>query len=98
MCDGASDPRPPGRWDAVATLRFADAAALERFHDPAIQQHLLDTREDFAEAADVFLVDEHTLIPPGGTPCPTTPHSPAPAPAAASSTTAHAAPRRVGRR
>ncbi len=67
--DVAADARPHGGWDAVATLRFADAAALERFQaDPHVQERLLATRENFAEAVDAFLVDERTLIPPGGTP------------------------------
>jgi hypothetical protein len=64
--DVAAGERPAGGWDAVATLRFADAEALRRFQDPRVQARLLATREDFAEAADVFLVDEHTLIPTGG--------------------------------
>jgi len=66
--DVARDPRPPGAWDAVVTVRFADAAALERFADPRVQERLLATREDFAEAVDVFLVDEHTFIPRGDSP------------------------------
>jgi hypothetical protein len=66
--DVASDTRGAGRWDAVATLRFADDAALARFQeDPRVQERLLATREDFAEAVDVFLVDEHVFIPRGGT-------------------------------
>jgi len=56
--------RPPSGWDAIATLRFADAEALHRFReDPEVQARLLATREDFIEAVDVFLVDEHILIP-----------------------------------
>ncbi len=67
--DVASGPRPADGWDAVATLRFADEAALRRFQeDPAAQERLLATRDDFAEAVDVFLVDEHTFIPRGGAP------------------------------
>ena len=64
--DIAADARPPGSWDAVATLRFADAAALERFEtDPRVQERLIATRADFAEAVDAFLVDEHVIIFPG---------------------------------
>ncbi|HEU4720619.1 MAG TPA: hypothetical protein VFS59_04590 [Gemmatimonadaceae bacterium] len=66
--DVAREERPAGSWDAIVTVRFADAAALERFASPAVQERLLATRDDFAEAVDVFLVDEHTLIPSGGTP------------------------------
>lgn len=65
--DVAADPRASGSWDAVATLRFADEAALRRFQeDPLVQERLLATRDDFAEAVDVFLVDEHIFIPTGG--------------------------------
>ncbi len=65
--DVAAEPRPAGSWDAIATLRFADEAALRRFqNDPLLQERLLATRKDFAEAVDVFLVDEHILIPTGG--------------------------------
>jgi EthD domain-containing protein len=65
--DVSSAQRPAGSWDAVATLRFEDEAALRRFQDDAgVQERLLATREDFAVAADAFLVDEHQLIPPGG--------------------------------
>lgn len=66
--DVARDRRPAGSWDAVVTVRFADEAALERFRDPRVQERLLATREDFAEAVDVFLVDEHPFIRPGGAP------------------------------
>jgi EthD domain-containing protein len=60
------DAREAAGWDAVATLRFADAAALRRFQDdPELQQRLLATREGFAAAVEVFLVDEHRLIPGG---------------------------------
>jgi hypothetical protein len=67
--DIATTARPHDGWDAVATLRFADAQALRHFEDdPCVQERLLATREDFAEAVDVFLVDEHTFISPGGAP------------------------------
>ena len=66
--DVAAEPRPAGSWDAIATLRFADAAALDRFQgDAELQEQLGATREDFAEAVDVLLVDEHPLITRGGT-------------------------------
>jgi EthD domain len=61
--DLARGPRPEGSWDAVATLCFADEAALERFQDPRAQERLMSTRDDFAEAVDVFFVDEHKFIP-----------------------------------
>ncbi|MGB2712059.1 MAG: EthD domain-containing protein [Conexibacter sp.] len=65
--DVAAERRAPGSWDAVATLRFADEAALQRFQeDPLVQERLLATREEFAEAVDVFLVDERVFIPTGG--------------------------------
>ncbi len=65
--DVASEPRPPGGWDAVVTVRFVDEAALERFRsDPNVQERLRITREDFAEAVDAFLVEEHALIRSGG--------------------------------
>jgi hypothetical protein len=67
--DVAAGTRPPGSWDAIATVRFADAAALARFEtDAHVQERLLATRADFAEAVDVFLVDEHIFIPPGEAP------------------------------
>jgi hypothetical protein len=67
IVDVSAENRPAGSWDAVATLSFADKAALRRFQDDRdVQERLLATRGDFAEAVDVFLVDEHQLIPPGG--------------------------------
>jgi quinol monooxygenase YgiN len=67
--DVAADPRPADSWDAVVTVRFADEAALQRFQsDPHVQARLLATRDDFAEAVDAFVVDEHIFIPAGGTP------------------------------
>jgi hypothetical protein len=62
--DVATGRRPPAAWDAVATLRFASKTALEHFQaDPTVQDELLSTRDRFAEAVDVFLVEEHQLIP-----------------------------------
>jgi hypothetical protein len=65
--DVAREPRPGGSWDAIATLCLADEATLSQLEeDPDIRERLLLTRADFAESVDVFLVDEHRVIPPGG--------------------------------
>lgn len=62
--DIASESRPAGSWDALATIRFGDPGALRTLeHDPEVRRRLLATREEFIEAVDAFLVDEHTLIP-----------------------------------
>jgi hypothetical protein len=62
--DVAAGARPAGSWDALATLRFADADALRHFEaDRDLQRRLLATREGFIDAVDAFLVDERTLIP-----------------------------------
>src|ERR1700742_1675569 len=50
------------------TVDVAAAAGLDRFQGAAeLQEQLGATREDFAEAVDVLLVDEHPLITRGGT-------------------------------
>jgi hypothetical protein len=64
--DVSREPRPNDSWDAVATLRFDGEAALRQFQNAQVTERLLATRGDFATAADVFLVDEHTFIPQGG--------------------------------
>jgi hypothetical protein len=62
--DVASGPVPNDGWDAVATLRFDDEAALRRsLEEPAVAAELLRTREDFAEAVQVVIVDEHRVLP-----------------------------------
>jgi len=54
-----------GGWDAIATLRFDDEEAMRRsLEAPEVAEELLRTREAFAEAVHVMLVDEHTVIPP----------------------------------
>ena len=62
--DVAAEPRPAGSWDALATVRFANAEALRHFQgDPDVQRRLLATRADFIEAVDAFVVEERTFIP-----------------------------------
>jgi uncharacterized protein (TIGR02118 family) len=48
---------------AIATLRFDTRAALEAaFSDPDLGRELLRTRETFARAVLVMMVDEHAVI------------------------------------
>ena len=62
--DVARNGTTAGSWDAVATLRFADEASMQRsLQEPAVAAALARTRDDFAEAVEVLLVDEHVLIP-----------------------------------
>jgi hypothetical protein len=50
-------------WDAVATLRFDDEAAMLRcLADPTVAPELLRTRDAFAEEVQVMLVEEHRVI------------------------------------
>lgn len=60
--DVAREPRSGDQWNAIATVRFADEAAFERFRDPQVQERLLSTRDEFIEAVDVLVVDEHPII------------------------------------
>lgn len=54
---------PPGLPSAVATLRFADAAALDAaFSDAALTEALMRTREAFAARVAVFVVDENIVF------------------------------------
>jgi uncharacterized protein (TIGR02118 family) len=65
VVDVASEPRPPGAWDAVATLRFDSRKAA----DEALSEHadaLARTRRPFLEAVDVMFVDEHVVVPLAG--------------------------------
>jgi hypothetical protein len=62
--DVAAGTRPDGSYDALATVRFADAEAFSHFQkDPEAQHRLLTTRAEFIEAVDAFVVDERTFIP-----------------------------------
>jgi uncharacterized protein (TIGR02118 family) len=57
--DGPSD-APAG----IATLRFDSREALEAaFSVPHLKDNLLRTREQFARAVQVMLVDEHIVVP-----------------------------------
>jgi hypothetical protein len=52
-----------GGWDAVATLRFEDEAAMRRsLEEPTVAEALRLTREEFAEDVRVMLVEEHPLV------------------------------------
>jgi hypothetical protein len=51
----------------VATLRFDDEESMRRcLEDPAVKEPLLRTRDAFAAAVQVMLVEEHRLVPAGG--------------------------------
>lgn len=64
----AEESRSGNQWDAVATLRFTDRAALEAaFADPLVAEALSRTREPFLERVDPFVVDEHVVIDELGT-------------------------------
>jgi uncharacterized protein (TIGR02118 family) len=48
----------------VATLRFDSRQALDAaFGDPALTRDLMRTREEFARAVQVMMVDEETVVP-----------------------------------
>jgi uncharacterized protein (TIGR02118 family) len=50
--------------DGVATLRFDSRQALDAaFSDTLLSGELTRTREQFARAVQVMLVDEHIVIP-----------------------------------
>jgi uncharacterized protein (TIGR02118 family) len=64
MVDVATTASVEERWDAVATLWFEDEAAMRRsLEGPEVADALLRTRAQFAEAVQVMVVDEHTLLP-----------------------------------
>jgi uncharacterized protein (TIGR02118 family) len=51
-------------WDALATLWFDDEAAMRRsLEDPEVGEALTRTRDDFAEAVRVMIVQEYRLLP-----------------------------------
>jgi hypothetical protein len=55
---------PPEGPSGVATTRFETRAALEAaFSDPVLSRELLRTRETFARAVQILIVDENTVIP-----------------------------------
>ena len=55
---------PAGAPSGIATLRFDDMAALERaFSNPQLNEHLSRTRATFAASAQIFIVEENTIIP-----------------------------------
>jgi uncharacterized protein (TIGR02118 family) len=48
----------------IATLRFDSREALDAtFADPGLSPHLVRTREEFARAVEVMIVDEHIVVP-----------------------------------
>lgn len=56
----ASGPVP----SAIATLRFDSREALEAaFNIPLLKENLLRTREQFAQAVQVVIVDECIVVP-----------------------------------
>jgi uncharacterized protein (TIGR02118 family) len=58
---------PPDGPAGIATLRFDSRAALEAaFSDPQLSADLLRTRETFARAVQVMIVEEHPVVPPVG--------------------------------
>jgi hypothetical protein len=59
VTEGSSD-APSG----VATLRFDSRSALDSaFSDSTLKGNLLRTREQFARAVEVMLVDEELVVP-----------------------------------
>jgi uncharacterized protein (TIGR02118 family) len=55
---------PAGSPSGIATLRFDSRAALESaFGNPQLNDDLRRTREAFAEAVQVVIVDENIVIP-----------------------------------
>ena len=55
---------PESAPSAIATLRFDSREALDAaFGDPVLKENLLRTREQFAKAVQVMIVDECTIIP-----------------------------------
>ena len=56
--------RLPGAPDGIATVRFDSREALDRaFGDPLLSAELSRTREGFARAVQVLIVDEHPVVP-----------------------------------
>jgi hypothetical protein len=54
---------PAGAPAGIATLRFDSREALDlAFSDPLIGKELVRTRDTFAKAVHVLLVDEHTIV------------------------------------
>ena len=48
----------------IATLRFDSRDALDgAFRDPVLMGHLMRTREQFARAVQVMIVDEEIVVP-----------------------------------
>jgi uncharacterized protein (TIGR02118 family) len=57
--DGTGD-GPSG----IATLRFDSRVELEAaFADPSLKNELLRTRDQFAQAVQIMLVDEEVVVP-----------------------------------
>ena len=55
---------PSGAPSAIATVRFDSREALEAaFNAPDLKANLLRTREQFAEAVQVMIVDECVVVP-----------------------------------
>jgi len=55
---------PVGTPSAIATLRFDSREALDAaFGIPQLKENLLRTREQFAAAVQVMIVDEVTIVP-----------------------------------
>jgi uncharacterized protein (TIGR02118 family) len=53
----------PALPSAIATLRFDSREALDAaFNTPHLGQNLLQTREQFARAVQVMIVDEHVVV------------------------------------
>jgi uncharacterized protein (TIGR02118 family) len=50
--------------DGIATLRFDSREALDAaFSDASLNTDLIRTREQFARAVQVMIVDEHIVVP-----------------------------------
>lgn len=55
---------PEGAPDGIATLRFDSREALDAaFSDKQLSGHLMRTREDFASAVQVTIVEEEFVVP-----------------------------------
>lgn len=55
---------PSGTPSAIATLRFDTREALDTaFSDPHLKENLMRTREQFAAAVQVMIVEEVTIVP-----------------------------------
>ena len=54
---------PEGAPSAMATLRFDSREALEAaFNIPHLKEGLMRTREEFAKAVQVMIVDENSVV------------------------------------